>query len=512
MGFYLPPISIAERMRQQPWREMLALLMILTAGALHDAAALFAHPFALGMDGYYYVLQVDDLQTNGRLYFHTRTPLILYALAGLSHLVGDPILSIKLGSIVLHAALCLGIFAIVTSVTRSRRLGALGSAVAAASGAHFYMIAEYINQLGALVFLTWLGWCVVRARRTRNRMWLLASALCLGAASLSHRSAPAIALAVGVSVALMQLLVTAQMRGHWPFRAAIFLVLALLCAPALLAAQTFVGIPSWIRDELTFAPRLPLTNGAPAEQMILMVAAPVTLVAIFFGGRNAPAEASERFSHIVFGSIAVWALLVTLNPFLNDRGAVGISWRLSVLAYYQAALLVPGLFRLILPRSREVAFYAVAVVLPLMFWSAAYTRPFGLQKELVSSRAELLRSLPDYRQRLGPEPLVVSRHGEQFVVTAVLGIPSQQRYPEGDAYGTIYWLLHRSPKNFVTPSMFVVTTDGPSTYIVLAKDDEVKQQLKAIKGVERRRLLEYNPHLLIHLREKVQAVAQTAPS
>jgi hypothetical protein len=69
--------------------EWLALVAALAVGVAYDAAVLFKYPFAVGVDGYYYVLQINELRTQGRLYFPTRTPLILYLLTGVSAPAGS---------------------------------------------------------------------------------------------------------------------------------------------------------------------------------------------------------------------------------------------------------------------------------------------------------------------------------------------------------------------------------------------------------------------------------------
>lgn len=49
-----------------------------------DYSLLFQTHVATGIDGYYYILQIDSLLNIRRLYFPTNTPLILYFLAILS--------------------------------------------------------------------------------------------------------------------------------------------------------------------------------------------------------------------------------------------------------------------------------------------------------------------------------------------------------------------------------------------------------------------------------------------
>ena len=60
------------------WASLFALL---TLGAARDASLLRRTPSAVGVDGYYYFLQITQIAKTGRLFFPTRTPLMTPALA-----------------------------------------------------------------------------------------------------------------------------------------------------------------------------------------------------------------------------------------------------------------------------------------------------------------------------------------------------------------------------------------------------------------------------------------------
>jgi hypothetical protein len=113
----------------------------------------------------------------------------------------------------------------------------------------------------------------------------------------------------------------------------------------------------------------------------------------------------------------------------------------------------------------------------------------------VAARAAHLKRLPLYRDRLAPDALVISPHGEQFIVTYALGVPAQQKWPEGGKPKTIYWLLHSVPSKFLLPSMLVVMRDGTVTQTILALDADVRQQLERLSNEERQRLVSVNPQL-----------------
>jgi hypothetical protein len=109
---------------------MAAPVFLLLISATRDAGILFHYPTAVGVDGYYYVLQVTQLSRTGRLYFPTYFPVQLSALTAVSHLVGDTITAVKGVGILLQIILAVGIFAIIRSTVRNIWLALLGSALA----------------------------------------------------------------------------------------------------------------------------------------------------------------------------------------------------------------------------------------------------------------------------------------------------------------------------------------------------------------------------------------------
>ena len=157
------------------WKARVALLAVLALGLARDAYLLFSFSVAVGTDGYYYVLQVQELITHGRLYFPSDTPLIFYVLALPGILTGDPVVAVKISTLAFHLLLCVGIYALVSAIARNDRLGVLGGSVTALSAMHLYMIVEFIKNLGALTFLVWGAWAAFRCSQTRQARWGVSS-------------------------------------------------------------------------------------------------------------------------------------------------------------------------------------------------------------------------------------------------------------------------------------------------------------------------------------------------
>lgn len=479
------------QVKEKQWG-LAALLILMTVVSWHDLAFLLQYPVAVGLDGYYYVLQVDELLKHGRFYYPTTTPFVLYFLTGIRFLTGDTVLAVKVGSIVLHALLCLGIFALVTSATRSIWLGVLGIALASSSQLHFYMLAEFIKNLGAVTLLLWCGWVALQAARTRRTRLIYFSLLCLTAATISHRSALPLAAVTAASILLTRWLLMPTSRPRYR-SASVATTILLWSAPAIAVRQPFIKLPTWATDEMLGRLQWPISDIASIEKCILLIVCPAILFLIIRFRERLPLDHRVTF----FGSVALLSLLITVNPFLNySFGWIGIAARLSSLAYIQLAILVPGLIWLVGAIHREAVFYGLALIIPLLVSLNGYAQmPVGLQPDFLSERVQLIESLLLYGPQIGPGSVVIAPHGDQFVVTSVLGIPSQQRWPQGNHDQTIYWLLRHVEDQALSSSMLILLQENNGRHTALVRDNDLQRQLEAMPSVERLRLFVTNPHL-----------------
>ncbi len=484
------PSSCATTLTRSLGWEWVALLFVLAVGAWRDSELLLRYPVAVGIDGYYYALQIEGWLGGGNFYSRTTAGLALYTLAWLSHFTGDTILAIKIGSLVFHGLLCLGVFALVTRVTRSAWLGVLGCALAALPTLHLYMVAEYIKNTGGLALLSLSVWAALRAVQTRRQTWMAATLVLFVLAAFSHRSVLAVASLLAV-LALLSACLCGRCGGARSRRAALLAVSLMWCAPAVAAAQTFFALPVWLKRELSVHAKWPLHDAGLSEGLILLAVAPAVLLLL---ARSRPSRLSNTGAALL-GAVALWSLLLTINPFLNaDPGLLTISGRLGYLSYLQVALLLPGLLLLLRHVSRRAPFYAAALILPLTMMGTRAAIPYGLQPDYLTRRAALIQNLPAVSHQLGPSPLVIAPHGDQFVITFTLGIPAQQRLPQDDTAATIYWLMNGFECRAETPASVVMSEGDGGPCTVLIEDNELRLLLDSVPDAERRRLLAANPH------------------
>jgi hypothetical protein len=463
------------------------LLAILAYSFWHDLRGLTRYGFAVGVDGYYYVLQIESLREHGHLYFRSFTPLSLYLLAGISYLTHDTILAVKVGAVLFHVSLCLGIFAVLTTLTRVEWLGVIGAALTAFSGLRFYMLSEFIANLMAISFLVWSGWCLLEYLRNRKVSWVIASMILLVVAAFSHRLT--IFVAAGLlffGVLLHWFLNSAATKARV---GAVAVILFLWLTPLLLA---FWGkLPQLVNGEVSTTFQWPFDHYAIGAEAILCAASLATLMLVFYFGKRFEVAA---FPYVA-GSLALWSLLVTLNPFLNpDRGWLSVAGRLRGLGYITAAILVATLIWVCLTKRRELYYYALALVAPLFIVSAYSPLPRGMQQDYLAERAQLLSNLPE-RSLIAPNSIIIAAHGDEFALTAALGAPSQHTLPTHTQYEKTLWLVRGVRIGEVQKSGVILYTGSEGLATLLIDDSALQAKLKGMSDSARHLLFVTNPHL-----------------
>jgi hypothetical protein len=457
-----------------------------------DFAILFNSPFAVGIDGYYYVVQVDYLYHEERFYFPTYNPAVLYFLTALKLIFGETVVSIKIAAIILHLSLCLGIFFLVKTITGNYLSGLFSVYTIELSGLHRYMYVEYLNHLGAVSFLVWGAFFTILASKKKRITWNILALLTFFLSISSHRSGLAVLttllIVYGVVVGTRAAVATKNKSGKIFFSV---LTVSLFILPAMVAFQPFFHLTSDWEKHLTYDPQIPIRFATFPELIILMVFSVIIVVFVWIKRHQIEFETG----HLVIGVVLLWGILITFNPFISsDRGFSNLGGRLRVLAFIQVAILVPLTIWAIKDSSIRFERYAMVLFIPLMAWSFLKPLPFGARSEFVDKRAKLIEVLRSNPLKVEADSLIIADHGEQFVITAMTKIRSQQRFPERTNHQPIYWLMNSVPPAFVDSSMTIISKDSTGSYAVLIEDGEDwRGQLN--KPELRRGLRKSNRHL-----------------
>ena len=464
-------------------------VLLLTGVAVYDLKLLTRYSVPAGVDGYYYVLQTTAVLQRGTPYFDTGTPVVAYILAGFTFLTRNSVLTVKLTAVLLQLLLCLGVFTLLREVIQSKWLALLGATIAAISGLRFFMISEFINNLAAVVFLLWTVWFLIRFVRTERSLFAIGGAVLFVAGLFTHRMAAVIVVGIAALAGLLYLFITQKSLWKW---SAVALLVCLWFLPLILAAQQRFEPPFGLRGELSVAPRWPFDRFAFPEELMLVFGGAL-LVVLLFRFRD---RFDNRLIFYFFGAVALWSLLVTLNPFLNpERGWLSVAVRLRGLTYVQAALVIPGLIWCALQVRREFALYLLAAVAPLLLMSALAPLPHGMRSEVLAERQQLNDVLPEARTRLKQGAFVIAAHGDQFMITAVTGVVAQQTRPQTDQPEAIYWLIKKWANTELLPADVVVRPDSTLTSTVFIEDAEMMTRLMRLDVYGRRQVLSANPHL-----------------
>lgn len=447
--------------------------VLLLAGILLDAYALFQSEYAVGVDGYYYVLQVDTFLRDGNFYFPTDTPLILWLLICLAFIIGNSVLAIKIGAILLQAGLCLGILAILTTVAKNIWLGIAGSAIAAFSSLHFYLIGEFINSLGALTLSVGGGFGILKYCQSKRKSWLFFLAIpAIFLALLSHRSTSGLLAIISISFAISYLL--SRARNTKARFLAFFLFAAVLVLPFAIYWQPFFDVPPIVKSEILRYPENPLRQINLPESLMIVFAALIGLASFRRG--------LQSWQTVIFWAMVIWSFLTTLNPLLNHQtGFQGVVGRLDVLAYVQAAILFPLSISLLQPSSKLRLYILPVPFVILLCWSYFLPPPVWLRKEYGEERETLIRQLKTTPHEFCEKPIIIAPHGKQFVVTSVLGIPSQQTPPIENSYQCTYWLVQLGGRT--------------SPEFKLVEDSEFRRIVSSLSAEDLEKLIILNPHL-----------------
>ncbi|HSK73539.1 MAG TPA: hypothetical protein VK892_17715, partial [Pyrinomonadaceae bacterium] len=246
------------------------LVIFLVLAICLDLKMFFQSSAAVGIDGYYYVLQIDSFLNHRQFYFASRTSIVLYFLSFLALIFDNPILAVKIGAVVLQILLCLGVFNLIKAVTESFWLGFLGFLITVFSNLHFYLLGEFINQLGGLVLFVWCVWGIVKLLQTKNPYWLFLILPALFLAIFSHRSIIFLAFIISASIGISYSFIAANSLKMKLIIAVIFIFLYIL--PAITAWQTFFVLPDWMKLEIRRFPQMPFQDLNITETLMLTIA------------------------------------------------------------------------------------------------------------------------------------------------------------------------------------------------------------------------------------------------
>jgi hypothetical protein len=212
--------------RERIWQASVAVaLVVLVAWSFYQRwQVLSASPFPLGVDGYFYPIQVRALLETGSLQYPS-PPLTFWFMAPFAAAT-DPIVGAKLGAALGGALIALPAYLVGKRFGRSRGAGLVAAALATSSACSAYLSIEFVKQgIGLTVGLTAL-WLLLRALELPSRPRVIAAFAGVIAALLAHKLAAAVVIVIAVPAVIEEARGRAVLRG----RRLLYLLLTVIAA------------------------------------------------------------------------------------------------------------------------------------------------------------------------------------------------------------------------------------------------------------------------------------------
>lgn len=378
-----------------------AALAALVASSFAERWQLLSEsPFPLGIDGYFYPVQLRSLLETGALQYPA-APLAFWLMAPLAAAT-DPITGAKLGAALYGALIAVPAYGVGARLGRGRGAGLVAAALAARSAGSAYLTIEFVkNGIGLGVALAAL-WLLLRALEVPSRGRAAAAALAIAATVLAHKMAAGLIAVVAIPALLAAAAGSGRLRGRRLLyaigalaTAALAVAVAGLAAPqrflspgdAALASGLLASDAQWDAGPLALGHEalaglgLALLTGlaltrpggraiAAATHAVIprehvgppprSSASPAALAAPPAGGGGAPGDAAARWA------IAALAVAIGL-PWLDVSDVQGLAFRLRIAAFVPLALVAATLAGRLTAwlRPRDLVLAALALALAL---------------------------------------------------------------------------------------------------------------------------------------------------
>jgi hypothetical protein len=325
----------------------IALVALVAWSAWLRWQTLDASPFPLGVDGYFYPIQIRSLLEHGTLQYPA-APMTFWWMAPFA-VVTDPITGAKLGAAIGCALVALPAYGVAAHLTRERGAGLVAAAVAAMAATSAYVTIEFVKQgLGLTVGLTAL-WLVLRALAVSSKPRIALAIAAVAATALTHKLAAGYVLVLALPAAIEEARGRAVLRG----RRLLYLLVALTAIAivvlvlGLVAPQRFLS-PSdlaLVGDLVTSKARwdgaalathnltLVFGNEATIAGVLAILAAVVAALRL---DTETPTKRSAGRRVVLSGIVALGVVIAL--PWLDVADPQGLAFRLRVTAFVPLAL------------------------------------------------------------------------------------------------------------------------------------------------------------------------------
>lgn len=372
-------------------------------------------PFPLGIDGYFYPIQVRALLEDGALQYPS-SPLTFWFMLPFAAAT-DPIVGAKLGAALGGALIALPAYAVGARFGRGRGAGLVAATLASTSETSLYLSTEFVKQgVGLTVALTAL-WLLLRAFDTPSRARIAVAVAAIGAALLAHKLAAGVVIAIAVPAAINEARGRGRLRGRRLLYVLVLLVVAsvVMLVLGLVSPQRFLSPAdaSLLGDVLSTdarlsAPALVVPGRTVAFGYEALIGGGLAIIAAV-ALRMRPAMPRRYGERMAMWIVIALGIAIAL-PWLAVDSPMGLGFRLRLAAFVPLALcaaIVVGAaaasFPRITPRVRDATLAAVAVVLALRAPDRPPDGVVFVHPALVSAALATTRHIPPGATVIIPE-------------------------------------------------------------------------------------------------------------
>lgn len=436
------------------------LCCVLAISVGRDYQRLCRYSAALGVDGYYYVVQARSVATYNHLYYPSKTPFVFLVSGFVTRVLNDAEFSVKIVALVLHLFTLVGLYRLLRSCTFPQRYAVFSVAIAAFLPQHVYLLVEFIKQLSSICFLFWGLSFLADFLVHRHPFKIIAFLFCFALMSLSHSAGLALGictLLVGVYAVVLSrrpVLIPVTISFAW-------LLIWILNVKALFEQQplaTAVLNASRSTASVTFF---------SVERLVLAVAGTAALSLIAIARTKLPPILVG-----LCGGTALISLALPSNPLLGLNSDV-ITGRIYILSYIMIGVLVPAISMLTKLTRIDALTWAYAPILWLLtiLCIVGPVTVHGATEHFMNRRLQLINQLELLNGKIVRDhTLVVADHGDEFLVSAVLGLPSQHSWADRTP-DRLYWLLTipTDAQRVLMTGSTVLTSNGNRATILISE-------------------------------------------
>jgi len=392
---------------------------------------LLASPYPLGVDGYFYPVQLRSLLETGRLYYPT-SPLVFWLMAPLAWLT-DPIVGAKLGAAAGTALMVVPAYLVARRVSGDRAAAILGATLVATSAESFYLSTEFVKEGVGLSLAVGAVAALAAALARPGRARIALAAALFAAALLAHKSAAGLALVLAAPPLCARV---GRRRALLAVGAAAGAVVLLgLALPHQFVGARDLGLAlRLVRARADLGLPVLAVPGYPAlafQHEVAVAAGLALLVLGLHAARRvlprAPAAAAPTLPSLAVGFLA-FALFLGL-PWLDVSDRQGLAFRLRLTAFVTLAPLAALAFVRLAAAARAPA-YARAMMALGAALGLLLSRPVGSPEGLVDPHPALVAAVRALDGVVPPGATVVTpeRH-VAFMAAWYARVPARLRPP-----------------------------------------------------------------------------------